>query len=298
MRIAFFRSTSLPLLVGAGALLWSLNLKSWAQETAPATPDATTDATIPTPRDDVFAPVTAALAEPNLSQTKALLLKMKADGLMPAQFSRWETLAARTAVRLGDAKWLAELNEGGNNGTSANELLTISALRLVFSNRLDEAQHLLDSIKDPDAMSEIPRRRYDQLQLKIAQLRGDAPTEQKWAGKLVEFVGHWDSATCQSCHANPKVSGKDVTSLDLDNWWVGAHYVELLKQSHSASTAVDEAQTALKADPKDESAKIKLAYALRAQGDSAGAQAKLREIPWTAWPDRPFKKPLRFATFP
>ncbi|BCM92700.1 hypothetical protein IAD21_04582 [Abditibacteriota bacterium] len=300
MRIAFFRSTSLPLLVGAGALLWSLNLKSQAQEVvpAPAIPDATIDTTAPTLRDDAFTPVVAALAASQLSEAKALLIKMKADGLGPTQFSRWENLAARTAVRLGDSKWLAKLNEDSNNGTSADELLTISALRLVLSNRLDEAQKLLDSIKDPDAMSEIPRRRYDQLQLKIAQLHGDAPTETKWAGKLVEFVGSWDSTTCQSCHANPKVSGTDVTSLDLNNWWVGERYVELLKQSNSADVAVKEAQAALKTDPKDESAKIKLAYALRAQGDNARAEAKLREIPWTAWPDRPFKKPLRFAVFP
>ncbi|RYX84665.1 hypothetical protein EON83_08490 [bacterium] len=295
-----FHSSFLPLFVGAGTLLWSLNFKSQAQEVVPvpATPDIATEATIPVGRDDAFSPVSLALAAGQLSEAKALLVKMKADGLGPTQFSRWENLAARTAVRLGDTKWLEELNRDSNNGTNADELLTITALRLVLSNRLDEAQKLLDSIKDPEAMSEIPRRRYDQLQLKIAQLRGDTVTEKKWAGKLVEFVGSWDSQTCQSCHANPKVSGKEITHIDLNNWWVGTRYVELLKQSNTADVAVAEAQAALKEDPKDESAKIKLAYALRAQGKAADSETKLREIPWTAWPDRPFKKPLRFAVFP
>ena len=278
------KKTLFPLLicVASAGFAWV----SYAQETEE------------TPRADAFAPIGKAISEGNLHEARALLQTMRADGLRGDQFSRWENLAARVAIRLGDQKWLEELNKGAELSTGADELVVLAAMRLMFANRLADAQELLDGIKAPMKMQEIPRRRYEQLQMKSAQLRGDAKSEEKWAKTLVEFVGQWDSQTCQSCHANPKAHGKETTSFDAPNWWVGARYVELLRESKMAPQVVREAREQLEKDPKNNGARMKLAYALRASGDENGALQTWREIDWVHLEGREWKKPLRFGVFP
>ena len=289
-----------PLAVAACSLTWALSQSQLQAQTDTQAANAATptESVAPARAADEFTGVSRALVANDLKSAKALLQIMKANGLRGDQISRWENLAARTAVRLGDAAWLEQINKTASLSEGADELTTITAMRLIFANRLDEARQTLLSIKDPEAMSEIPRRRYDELWLKLEQLSGDKKAEAKWAGKLVEFVADWDHGRCQSCHANPKVSGADVTQFDLNNWWVGERYAELLGESGDAKATERAAVEALAKNDKDEAARIQLGYALRAQGKTAQSEAELRKIEWSAWPDKPFKKPLRLGQFP
>ncbi len=287
-----------PLAVGAVTLSWVLSQPPLHAQTEAATPPDNTAVVVEPPPTDAFSGVARALLVNDLKAAKALLVNMKANGLRGDQISRWENLAARTAVRLGDRVWLEQINKDASLSEGADELTTISAMRLIFANRLDEARKTLLSIKDPEAMSEIPRRRYDELWLKLEQLSGDTKAETKWADKLVEFVANWDNGRCQSCHANPKATGPDVTQFDLQNWWVGDRYVALLGESGDARATQRAAIDALAKNENDEAARIKLGYALRAQGKNAQSEVELRKIEWSQWPDKPFKKPLRLGQFP
>lgn len=287
-----------PLAVGALTLSWALSqdpLQAQMDAADAATPPASA---VAAPPASDFDGVSRALAAGDLKAAKSVLKTMKANGLRGDQISRWENLAARTAVRLGDTVWLEQINKDASLATGADELTTLAAMRLIFANRLDEARATLISIKNPDEMSEIPRRRYEELWLKLEQLSGDKEAEAVWAEKLVTFVADWDAGQCQSCHANPKASGTDVTHFDLKNWWVGERYVALLSDIGDAKSAERAAIDALAKDGGDEAARIKLGYALRAQGKSAQSEAELRKISWSQWPDKTFKKPLRLGQFP
>ena len=288
-----------PLAVGAVTLSWALSQSQLHAQSDAAPTAATSPASSASTRPaSEFDGISRALATNDLKAARALLQTMKADGLRGDQISRWETLAARTAVRLGDTAWLKQINREASLSTGADELTTLAAMRLIFANRLEEARATLLSIKNPDEMSEIPRRRYEELWLKLEQLSGDKKAEAKWAEKLVTFVADWDAGQCQSCHANPKATGTDVTHFDLGNWWVGERYVALLSESGDAKNAERAAVEALKKNDKDEAARIKLGYALRAQGKKAQSEAELRKIEWSQWDDKPFKKPLRLGQFP
>lgn len=291
-----------PLVIGVFSLSWALSQGPLQAQTDAATPPESQAApvapAVAAPPVDAFSGVSRAVATGDLKAAKALLQTMKADGLRGDQISRWENVAARTAVRLGDREWLEQINEQASLATGADELTTLAAMRLIFANRLDEARETLLSIKNPDEMSEIPRRRYEELWLKLEQLSGDKKAEAKWADKLVTFVADWDAGQCQSCHANPKATGTDVTHFDLQNWWVGDRYVALLSESGDARAVERAAIDALAKNDKDEAARIKLGYALRAQGKKAQSETELRKIAWSQWPDKQFKKPLRLGQFP
>ena len=288
-----------PLIFGAFSLSWALSQSPLLAQTDAATAPATQNAPAGAASSvDAFSGVARALAAGDLKAARAFLQTMKADGLRGDQIARWENVAARTAVRLGDRAWLAQINAQASLSTGADELTTLAAMRLIFANRLDEARETLLSIKNPDEMSEIPRRRYEELWLKLEQLSGDKKAEAKWANKLVSFVADWDSGRCQSCHANPKVSGADVTHFDLQNWWVGERYIALLSESGDAKAVERAAIDALAKNEQDEAARIKLGYALRAQDKKAQSETELRAIKWSQWPDKPFKKPLRLGQFP
>lgn len=273
-----------PLAVGAATLFYTINLRAQPQ--------------LPRASDDTFAPIGRLITENNFAEASKQLKAMKAAGLKPDQFTRWETLAARTAVRMGDTKWLQEINDSGSLATGADELVTLSATRLLFANRLDETRSTLENIKKPYEMSEIPRRRYEQLYMKLEQLSGDKAAETKWAGKLVEFVSGWEDKNCQSCHANPNQYGAKTTQFPLDSWWVGERYATLMREDGTALKTEREARAALLKNPKDEAAQIRLGYALRAQNRAKESEAALREIPWSRWSDKPLLKPLRLAQFP
>lgn len=106
------------------------------------------------------------------------------------------------------------------------------------------------------------------------------------------------SHTCQGCHAEPKKYGVAVTTLDVAEWWMGKRFSELLKKSGDAARVRAAAEKRLAANPAENPARLRLACALRAQGDRAGAERELRKLPWAAFPDREVRTPPRLAIFP
>lgn len=276
--------TIFPILVFAASLGFVLQLQAQPK--------------VPIVREDAFAPVSRALREDDLKEAARILRSMKADGLKADQFGRWEVLASRVALRQGDTQWLRELNKDAALEDNANELLILSAMRFLLAAEFKQARVMLQNVDEPEKLPEIPRRRYLQLWMRLEQHEGNARAERVWAEKLVNFAAGWDDPTCRTCHDNPKTHPGEVSTLDLSGWWVGERYVKLLQSSNDAARETELAREILKKNPKDAPARLRLAYALRAGGNEAGAETELRSFPWAKFADRKEKKPLRFGVFP
>lgn len=235
----------------------------------------------------------------NPYEAARLLKEIDPRALPAAQVNRYFLSATRAALRVGDREWLSKLaKEQPSLQESADNLLLLAAMRAMLTADFKAARRTLEQIPNPDSMAETPRRRYWQLSQKLEQMDNNPKAERVFADKMVTFVAAWPTEGCQSCHANPKKYGKDVTTLDLKNIWFGERYSALLKIMGDAAAVRDEAQKSLAKNANDEAARIKLAYALRALGDAAGSEQELRKIPWSQWPDREVKTPMRFGQFP
>lgn len=226
------------------------------------------------------------------------LKQMQRSGIDSAMRDRWNTLASRTALRLGDAVWLREINRGGNASGQGDELLILSAMRFLLAAQPEQARQTLKQVRAPEKLTIIPHRRYMQLQMKLEQMENRPQTERVWARRLVDYVTRWSSETCQSCHSNPRKYGDAVTTFDLKNWWVGARYSKLIRESGEASRVRSEAEATLVKNPHDGAARLRLVYALRALGDTEASDTQMRAFAWAAFPDRETRQPLRFGTFP
>ncbi len=235
----------------------------------------------------------------NPSEAARLLKEIDPRTLPAAQVNRYFLSATRAALRVGDREWLTKLaKEEPALQESADNLLILAAMRAMLTADFKAARRTLEQIPDPDSMAETPRRRFWQLSQKLEQMDNNPKAERVYADKMVTFVAAWPSEGCQSCHANPRKYGKDVTTLDLKNIWFGERYSTLLKVMGDAATVRDEAKKTLEKNNADEVARIKLAYAMRALGDDAGSEQELRKIPWSQWDDREVKTPMRFGQFP
>jgi hypothetical protein len=228
-----------------------------------------------------------------------LLKAIDPSTLPPAQVNRYFLSATRAALRVGDRAWLTQLAEQQPAlQESADNLQILAAMRAMLTADFKGARRILQQIPNPEDMAETPRRRFWQLSQKLEQMDNNPKAERAYAEKMVTFVAAWPSEGCQSCHANPKKYGKQVTTLDLKNIWFGERYSTLLKIMGDAAKVRDEAEKSLQKNPHDEVARIKLSYALRALDDAAGSERELRKIPWSQWPDREIKTPMRFGQFP
>ena len=247
--------------------------------------------------DSPLSAVTIAVRVGNWKEAKAQLLAIDVEKLKESDTARWYNLAARTALRLGDRAWLEKINAGGALDENGDTLMIMGAMRFLLAGKWSNARHALESVDRPEMLSEIPRRRYLQLWARLEQMEKRPAAERIYVAKLVDFAGTWSGANCQMCHANSKKFGKETTTFDAQNWWVGDRYVELLKADGDAVKIRDAAAEQLKKTPNDASARLRLAYALRALGEADKSREELRAIPWTQWPDR-VRPPLRFGTFP
>jgi hypothetical protein len=230
-----------------------------------------------------------------------LLKSMDLHTLDPKDARRWRSLASQAAVRTGDKAWLDEIARDPERFSNLLNLLTVTVVQLLWDGELDEARALLGRIKDPENLDEIPRRRYLQLYARLEQLSGNKAAERIYVAKLVDFAGLWASDTCQGCHANLNKYGEQVTTLDVSNWWVGERFTALLQESGDAAKVRAAAEKRLAANPKDDAARLRIAYALRAEGGTVNrtkAETQLRALPWAEFPDREKRPPLRLATFP
>lgn len=246
----------------------------------------------------VLKQATEALRQSRHADAARLLRSLKVSRLAPNEARRWRSLASLAALRTGDRKWADEINNDPEHFSNTLNLVTATAARMLQDGQYDEARALLSQIKNPEGLDEIPRRRYLQLYARLEQLTGHPESERVYVAKLVDFAGKWSSATCQACHANTKLHGDAVTSLNVSDWWVGDRMTALLKQGGDADRVRKDAEARLAKDPNDAGARLRLAYALRAAGDAAGADAALQTLPWADLPGRERKAPLRLATFP
>lgn len=255
-----------------------------APASAPTSPPALTDAS-------------TATREGRLLDARRLLQSVDHTTLSESDTARWLNLASRTALRLGDKDWLKQINQRGDLDENGDTLLILGAMRFLLAGKYDNARKALAGVDQPERLSEIPRRRYLELWARLHQLDGQRHDERAYVTKLVDFAATWPSKNCQSCHANPKKYGDEVTTVDMQNWWVGDRFTALLKADGDAVKVRDAAAARLKTDPADASARLRLVYALRALDDRAASTAELRSIPWTQWPDRE-RTPLRVGVFP
>lgn len=261
--------------------------------------EAEAEAPAAAPPSSPLGPVTAAMRQENLPEAARLLKAIDRGKLSPADLGRWDSLASRVALRLGDTDWLKHINRNGNLETNAEEFLILNAMRYLLAAKPTEARNLLKQIKDHEILDDIPQRRYMQLMARIEQVEGNKEAEMVWVRKLVDYVAGWDKRSCQSCHANPKLYGTDVTTFDYNSWWLGKRYGELLIAMEGSEAALKDADKDLKADPKDTAAALRRAYALRTLNKEAQAKQEIAQtFPWAKAEGRPDKKALRFAVFP
>jgi thioredoxin-like negative regulator of GroEL len=242
--------------------------------------------------------VIVALRDGRVEDGKRLLKGVKVTSLEPPEARRWRTLAVIVALRTGDSAWQSELTNDFQYYAKSVDLVITTAAQLLRDGRREQARAVLASIKEPEKLDEVPRRRFLEILARLEQLEKNDKEERKYVNQLVSFASTWPNDVCQSCHANPSNQGEAVTTLNLSTLWFGERYVKLMQQQGDAATVLANAQKALAKNPSDSSSRLKLAYALRATGQEAKAIETLRTFPWAEFPDRPKRPPLRFAIFP
>lgn len=243
-----------------------------------------------------LSPVTEALRQNRVEEAARLLKAIDVKTLSVTDQSRYRRLSSLVALRVGDKAWLEAVVRDPAYSSNSLELLTVTAARLLQDGRFEETRAVLNVIPEPTLLSEVPRRRYLTLRAKLALFDGDAAAERGYIAKIVESTGDWSKPHCQACHANPRKFGEQVTTFDANRWWVGQRFTVLVQKD--AETIVSGARKRLAANPQDEAARLRLAYALRALNKTAEATQTLRELPWVEFEDREKRPPLRFTTFP
>lgn len=269
-------------------------------------PDSVASLALPTRPTTVSNPIlreaTTALRDGDAKRAAHLLKPVDVKTLLPNDARRWRTLSALSALRTGDRKWLDSITSDPEYFSNSINLITITVQRFLQDGRYNEARALLGQIKNAEQLDEIPRRRYLQLGARLEQLTGHPDRERVYVAKLVDFAGRWASPACQACHANPKKFGDETTTLNVSDWWVGERFSTLVKQKGDAGAVRVRAQAALNQSPNNNALnnalRLRIAYALRAEGKNAEAETALRSVPWAECADRPQKTPLRLATFP
>jgi hypothetical protein len=248
--------------------------------------------------DSPLAPAVQAARGRDYETAAALLKKLDPATLVPSEARRWRLTAVDAAVRTGDLALLRRANASGEGLLFADARQILHAWELAQVKEYAAARAVLKKVSDPVHLDERSRRRYLALIAGIAQQEGDRKTERVYVAKLVDYVGSWKSETCQSCHENPEKYGDDVTSLDVKNLWIGKRFSAILAADGDAARVGQEARQQLGKAPGDEAARLRLAYALRAEGKEEQSNMELRKLEWAAFADRPFKRPDNDITFP
>jgi len=197
----------------------------------------------------------------------------------------WVRLTREAAVRSGDAVTLRALS--GQDDPFA--LLPLAQV-LLANGYLNEgnfaaANEALAKITRLEHLNTRDQRRYWALKVRLAQLAGNLADERAAVEHVVHELGRWPSEDCQSCHGDLK-NPKAVALLDVQAQWLGKRFVELMKLQGDAQAVQARALAKLAADPKDDDARVFLAYALLALDRPAEAQARINELSWAAVPGR------------
>jgi len=224
-----------------------------------------------------------ASAEP--ARAAAALKAMQPAALGTEDRQAWTRLARTVAVRTGDRAWLAAIEPIPDPLAQVEMYRVLLAGSFVEEGDFAAAEAELARVEDIDNVNPRDRRRYWALHARMAQLRGDAAAERHAVEIIVDELPSWPNARCQTCHDDRRRPGV-TTQLDVRNRWFVDRYVELMRRDGDAARVRADAERALAVDPKDNHARLRLAYALLALGDAAGADARIAEIPWAQVPGR------------
>lgn len=209
----------------------------------------------------------------------------------------WVRVARDVALRLGDRRWLEQLRDVELSfGTELSYAVLLANAQLSHAN-LQGAKATLDALGDVNGANEREKRRVFALRARVAELEGDVAAERAAVEDLVDHLFLWPRRKCQECHATTKEPDV-VTTLPIASLWFGERFVELMKKQGDAEAVLKAAEAALSQDGKDDDARIRAAFALRALGREDAAMARFAELPWALVPGRAERKPRQFATYP
>lgn len=209
----------------------------------------------------------------------------------------WVRVARDVALRLGDRAWLESLKDVELSfGTELSYAVMLANAQLSHAN-LAGAKATLTALGDVHGANEREKRRVFALRARVAELEGDAAGERAAVEDLVDHLFLWPRKKCQECHATTKEPDV-VTTLPIAQLWFGERFVALMQQQGDAKAVLAAAEAELAKDPKDDDARIRAAFALRALGQEDAAMARFAELPWALLPGREERKPRQFATYP
>jgi hypothetical protein len=209
----------------------------------------------------------------------------------------WVRVARDVALRMGDRRWLEQLRDVELSfGTELSYAVLLANAQLSHAN-LQGAKATLDALGDVNGANEREKRRVFALRARVAELEGDVAAERAAVEDLVDHLFLWPRRKCQECHATTKEPDV-VTTLPIASLWLGERFVELMKKQGDAEAVLKAAEAALSQDGKDDDARIRAAFALRALGREDAAMARFAELPWALVPGRAERKPRQFATYP
>lgn len=258
-----------------------------------------------------FSQFTVGTVEERLAEVK----KLDAEGTKPAaikaagilksiaktpmeqkQRDTWLRYSRDMAIRTTDPDWLKELGQEKNGFSTEHVYTVLLAYGKLSVGNFEAAEKLLDSV-NMDEINVRDSRRAEALRVRMAQLKGDKPTERVYLEKMIDHLPKWPGPGCQTCH---DIASKPdaVTSLPLKTLWFAERYVEVLRESGDAESVRLESEAQLKRDPTDDLAKMRMAYALRALGETARGDAILDSIPYCESPNNPSPRPRMFFAFP
>jgi hypothetical protein len=266
-----------------------------------ATPAAkTADAPAANAWKDELAAIRRSMLAGGRPEAAAAAPKVRALGagdLSAADREAWVRVARDVALRLGDRKWLEELRDVELSfGTELSYAVMLANAQVSHAN-LKGAKATLDGLGDVHGANEREKRRVFALRARVAELDGDVAAERAAVEDLVDHLFLWPRQKCQECHATTKEPDV-VTTLPIASLWFGDRFVELMKRQGDAAAVLAAAEAELAKDGKDDDARIRAAFALRALGREDAAMDRFAELPWALVPGRSERKPRQFATYP
>jgi len=229
-------------------------------------------------------------------QAVAILKALKDQKMTDDQHDTWLRYSRDFALRAADLKWLKSLGKEDSPFSMDQVYTVLYGYGKLTTGDLDGAEKVFKSV-DMGRLNVRDQRRIFGLEARIAHLRGDTKTELVNIEQIIEHLPSWPSRTCQSCHDSPKVKDKP-TALPLSRFWFGERYAELMAANGTATQVRDEALKSLKANPKDDLARIRLGYALLALGKKDESQKTFEQLPYAEAAGRDLPKARMLFAFP
>lgn len=221
----------------------------------------------------------------------AMLKSLQGKKMTEEQHDVWLQLSRDYAIRAVDTAWLKELQKFDSQFSMNQVYSVLYGYGKLTAGDVAGAEAIL---KDLDLAPMTPRdgRRVLGLRARIARLQKDLPRETMLLEKMIDHLPAWPTPTCTPCHDQGDIK---VTRLPVEKLWFGERYVEILAATQQAKKVRDESLAALKANPKDDLARIRLGYAQTALKDTAGAKKTFAALKYTS---AKLPEPRMFFAFP